>query len=199
MCLTEKVAWEWFGSICSSIANAGVAASSASRMVLFMVASGFLDGGRTGDRRLRDFPERQKGARILGSIPERGKGALGQRPPLQHFLHRIEEIARIVARFQRPAPEALAGEREQNPRDFARRPAVGSPGRQRLAGDFPLELDEVTEAPFSRQLPGRAPRLYVVEEPDPERGESMQIRRWNDVGAAHLDDALDAHLGKERG
>src|SRR5205814_6068781 len=128
-----------------------------------------------------------------------GKRAFGQRSLVQDVFQRIEEIARVVARFLGPAPEALAGEREYRPGDLTRRAPVGAPGVQRLAGDLPLEVDQLGEAPPSRQLPGRTPRLHVVEEPDPERGERVQVRGRNHVGAAQLDDALDTHLVKERG
>src|ERR1044072_4534881 len=46
------------------------------------------------------------------------------------------------------------------------------------------------------QIPRRVERLTVVEQPDPKRRKRADPAPPPAIGAAHLEEALEAHLGK---
>ncbi len=107
-------------------------------------------------------------------------------------MERLVAALRVAAR---PRLEAGFGERQRVAGQLAQGALAGRrvEAEARRLGAHRLAL---LGRELAHQLPGAVERALVVVEPGPERGLRGDHRGIADIGAAHLQEALEAHLRK---
>ena len=96
-----------------------------------------------------------------------------------------------------PALQAVLGDLQDPVREIAHR-AAAERRLQTLARHRIAQLGPLGVAPVLDQVPGRVQGRRVVEQSDPERRQGAEPAPGPAVRPAHLEKALQAHLGKER-
>src|SRR5262249_15515562 len=125
---------------------------------------------------------------------------LGRRAALLDHLVEWREMPALVAAGRiEPVAPAQARMRERDA--FARELGYQAPPDLRLEAELRhvvAQLLALFGAPVLDDVPGRIEAGGVVEQPDPERRQRRQAPPRAAVGAAHLEVALEADLGKDR-